>query len=215
MSFCEFCEEFSTGVCPALSPPRGRVLFESDDFVVFPPLGSFVEGYLMLAPRAHVPSCASLGEAQLGKLQNLLGVTKRIVADHYESPVVFEHGVASCDRRAGGCIDHAHLHIIPGRIDSAGVLARHFRTESLGGWSDLAAWQGLPYLLTQTGDGPVVVAAAPDNLPSQFLRRHAAAALNVPDLWDWGAYLGLREIEATLNRLRPVFGRDTGLSAAI
>ncbi|HYY93014.1 MAG TPA: hypothetical protein VE713_00755, partial [Pyrinomonadaceae bacterium] len=85
VSFCELCSEFTTRVCPFLSPRRSRLLFESRDFLVFPALGSFVEGYLLICPRVHVPSYASLEQGLLGKLQNMLDVTKHIVKTYYES----------------------------------------------------------------------------------------------------------------------------------
>lgn len=201
MESCELCDEFGTRVSRFVTPPRSRFLFESADFLVFPALGSFVEGYLLVCPRAHVPSCASLDPAMLGKLERLLGAVGLIIEKHYGGYVVFEHGMATCDKRAGGCIDHAHLHVIPGNFDLLGALSEQCEPEPLVSMTALAAWRGRPYLLTRRDAGPVVVCEAPGHLPSQFLRRHAAAALDVPDLWDWGAYLGLKEIDRTLNKL--------------
>lgn len=198
METCDFCEEFNTRICTFLSPPRNRFLFESDDFLIFPPLGSFVEGYLLVCPRIHVPSCASLDRQLLGDLQKLITRTKQIVKRIYHSPIVFEHGLASCERKAGGCIDHAHLHFIPLTVDLNKILFDKFAPEVLNDWSELADWQGRPYLLTENIEGPILISEVPDNLPSQFLRRQITTTLKIQKHWDWGGYLGLDEINNTL-----------------
>jgi diadenosine tetraphosphate (Ap4A) HIT family hydrolase len=208
---CELCEEFATRICPALSRSQSRFLYESSEFLVFPSLGSLAEGHLLLCPRVHVPSCAGLDDHQLRKLQKLLSTVTRIVGHHYAAPVVFEHGMATCWRRAGGCIDHAHLHVVPGPINLLSVLKEHFQTEGLPRWLDLGSWKDRPYLLVQSPDGPAQVCEAPDYLPSQFLRRHAANELGIPELWDWHNHVGAELIEKTLANLGPEFGEVGGV----
>lgn len=204
-NLCQFCDEFKTRTCHALSPPSDRFLFANEDFFVFPTLGSFVAGYLLICPAAHVPSCASLDREMLDKLQKLLGTTRAILRTHYGESVVFEHGLASCDRRAGGCVDHAHLHVVPGSIDLKGFVSQKFAAETLSEWHDLLNWRGRPYLLAENTYGPAVISEVLDNLPSQFLRRHVAHILNVEEHWDWGAYLGFEEIKHTLETLKADF----------
>ena len=67
------------------------------------------------------------------------------------------------------------------------------------------SWTAQGRLLVQNIDGAPLIARVPDNLPSQFLRRKVAEALNLQDRWDWGAYLGLNEIQSTIHRIRPEF----------
>jgi ATP adenylyltransferase len=201
---CELCVEFLSRVCPFLSPPRNRFLFESDDFLVFPSLGSFVEGYLLVCPRSHKPSLAGLDGPSILRLGELLDHTKRIVEAAYGSVIMFEHGMASCERRAGGCIDHAHLHIVPADIDLTTILSQRFPSRQLSDLSDLLRWEERPYLLFQKDDRRLVC-DVPDNLPSQFIRRHIASALDLEDRWDWGAYLGIAEMENTMQKLSKPF----------
>jgi diadenosine tetraphosphate (Ap4A) HIT family hydrolase len=204
---CELCHEFRTRTCAFLPPPRERFLFENDDFVIFPALGSFVEGYLLICPKTHVPSCAALDLEFLVKLEDLLAVTRSILRAHYGPSIAFEHGLASLSRRAGGCIDHAHLHIVPAALDVRSILTQEFGTHELVRLSDLVLWRGHAYLLAQNNDGSGAVCDVPDHLPSQFLRRRIATALNLEERWDWGAYLGLTEIRRTLDRLYEDFQR--------
>jgi diadenosine tetraphosphate (Ap4A) HIT family hydrolase len=203
---CQICEEFATGTCPVLFPRTNRLLYDSAEFAVFPALGSFVDGYLLICPKAHVTSVASLGEAALGNLGRLLGRVKGIVRKHYTDPVVFEHGMANCHAKAGGCIDHAHLHVVPGRLDLRAILEECFSPQVLQDWQALAQWRGVPYLLAQPNDeAPVLICTVSDSLPSQFLRRQVAAALGVEEIWNWHDYLGILEIENTLRKLTPAF----------
>jgi diadenosine tetraphosphate (Ap4A) HIT family hydrolase len=206
MLYCELCVEFLTRVCPFLSPPRNRFLYESDDFLIFPALGSFVEGYLLICPRSHVPSLAGLERTVIPKFYSLLEETKRIVQATFGSVILFEHGMASCERKAGGCIDHAHLHILPADVELNRFLSGQFPSQRLTEFSELSRWRQRPYLLAQSR-GLATVYDVPDNLASQFLRRHIASELHLEDRWDWGAYLGIAEIENTLKKLSAPFGQ--------
>jgi ATP adenylyltransferase len=203
---CELCVEFLTQVCPFLSPPRNRFLYESNDFLIFPALGSFVEGYLLICPRIHMPSLAGLERALIPKFHLVLEETKRIVQATFGSVILFEHGMATCERRAGGCIDHAHMHILPADVDLNRFLSPQFPSHPLTEFSDLGRWRQRPYLFARSQDLAVVY-DVPDNLPSQFLRRHIASELNLEDRWDWGAYLGIAEMENTLKKLSAPFGQ--------
>lgn len=206
---CEICQEFASRTCPFLSPPKCRLLYDGADFAVFPSLGSFVEGYLLVCPKDHIPSSAWLDQEGLSNLERLLTTVKHIVRNHYTDPVVFEHGMTKCGENAGGCIDHAHLHVVPGTVDLVGILAEQFVPEVLSNWLELSTWRTRPYLLAQPNRGPTIICEVRGSLPGQFLRRRVAAALGVPDIWDWGAYLGIREIHQTIERLAPAFACET------
>jgi diadenosine tetraphosphate (Ap4A) HIT family hydrolase len=203
---CAFCIEFRTGICSLLSPPKSRILFENENFVAFPSLGSFVEGYLLLCPKIHVPSCASLDSELLTELAVTLTEAKAILKNHYQAPILFEHGLASCSQRAGACVEHAHIHLVAANVDIVSTISKTFSRDELSDIRELRAWRGQPYLLVQNIDGLPVVARVPDSLPSQYLRREVATALGVPDQWDWGAYLGLSEIHSTINEIKSSFG---------
>ncbi len=207
-SECQFCREFTLRECPTVTPPGTRFLYEGDQFLVFPTLGCFVEGYLLICPRMHVPSCAALERPLLGKLEKLTASVTRVVRDNYGSCVVFEHGLASCRRRAGGCIDHAHLHVVPGDFDLVSVLSERFVPQVLQHWSELEGWNGRPYLLIQSAQGELYICDVPDVLPSQFLRQHAADKLNVLARWDWRNHLCMEEIDNTIKRLKGVFAKE-------
>jgi hypothetical protein len=141
----------------------------------------------------------------LSELGVILARTKAILKDHYQTPILFEHGLASGNQRAGACVDHAHMHLVAVNVDITSLVVQTFPCKELAHWTELRAWQGKPYLLVQNTDERPMVADVPNNLPSQFLRREIAAALKVPDRWDWGAYLGLNEIYSTVDKIKRSF----------
>lgn len=202
---CELCREFTSRICPYLVPERNRILYENDKFVVLPSLGSFIEGYLLLFPKVHLPSIAQLDRRDLLELECLLNKVTKIITSEYGKPLVFEHGSLSSANRAGASIDHAHLHVVPCNVDLLQVLDSKFKPEELNCWSDLILWRDRPYLLTQSQAGKILICEVRENLPSQFLRRHLATELNRSDLWNWRIYIGLEEISKTLARFESLF----------
>jgi ATP adenylyltransferase len=202
---CDFCDELEAQLCPFLTPPRNRFLYETRDFMVFPTLGSFVEGYLLVCPKAHVASVASLGLEALGQLERVTTFVKDVVQSVYGRPIVFEHGMSGCGRiDAGGCIEHAHLHVVPGDID-IGSLLREYAPAREVAWEELGQWRGRSYLLGQSHCDRTLICEVPDVLPSQYLRRLVARTLGVLDFWDWRDHLGIKEIESTMTQLGPAF----------
>lgn len=201
---CELCREFASERCPFLSPPQSRLICETDSFLVFPTLGAFVEGYLLICPKLHLPSYAWLDANRIEEYRHVLNKVQAAVSSQYGNSILFEHGATSCGGRAGACIDHAHMHLVPTTVDLSQLLEDKFLTTVLNRWEDLSEWRDRPYLLYQSQDDRLMISRVTEDIPSQFMRRHLARNLNIPDLWDWGAYLGLREMERTISKLRPL-----------
>lgn len=201
MYTCAFCDEVEQRSCSLLSPPRNRFLYETPEFMVFPTLGCFVEGYLLICPKQHVSSIANLSTGSFTGLAQLASRVKEIVAAAYGEPIVFEHGMSGCGRiDAGGCIEHAHLHVVPGTIDIEKLLAEYSRPEEIP-WSSVAQFAGTSYILGQSYGGKTWVSAVRDVLPSQYMRRLVARELGVFEFWDWRDYPEFDKIDATLARL--------------
>lgn len=202
---CEFCQEFRSGVCEHLSGSTRRILYEDQDFVVLPALGAFVEGYLLLCSRAHEPSIASLDSERLRRFELLLGFVERVLAQEYSRPWIFEHGMTAGSGSAGGCIDHAHLHLLPGNLRLEECIRGLGNVEELRDWSALGRWRDRPYILLRGPETKPMICEAPSGLPSQFLRRHAAESLGIGDEWNWAINSHESNIMLTKARLRHRF----------
>jgi diadenosine tetraphosphate (Ap4A) HIT family hydrolase len=204
---CSYCMEIDGGPVPSIRRVLpSRVLFEDDDFLVFPTLGQMTPGYLLIVTRVHAVSMAGLDPAVWPRLYDLIGRVAYVLESEYGLPVlVYEHGDTLSGKKGGACISHAHIHLlpfpsyIPEEIDShRAPTRRDYLTVAKELWSS-----GAPYLYTSwphaAGEGTVYNAMG---LKSQFMRREAARVLGKPDEWDWGGYPEIAELKRTFNRLQ-------------
>lgn len=206
---CQFCLEFSDQQeaiyftigdrCPA-----DRSLHRTGNFRVIPPLGSFVEGALMLVAESHVRSFADCTPRLLRQLDELMVRTSAVLAREYQAPIFFEHGPGLQIGKGTCCVDHAHLHAFPVEVDVFEFLDERFSGVEL---PSLEALTGCPrgsggYLFVQQRGRRRAYAC--DLIPSQLVRQVIAARIGMPERWHWRSYLGLDELCRTYTRLRYV-----------
>ena len=184
-----------------------RIVLESKHFVVVPSLGSLVEGWLMIVPRAHSLSIAALPPALFSELDQVKAEVHRLLVAEYGSSSFFEHGPAGLRRSTGCGVDHAHLHAVP----IAGNLivgAQSFLPAGVtfrpGGIEECTAAikVGADYLYVEQPVGYSYVAVH-SAFASQTLRKVIAAQLGVVERFNWREYPQIENIEATLGRLVP------------
>ena len=202
-SSCVFCAEFDGTEDSIYHKLLGgelpsRIVRETDHFLVFPPLGQFIEGGLLLASREHLLSMAHLPAEYYAELESLVEETARVLQRHYGCrPVFFEHAPIAPGVKGTCCVDHAHLNVFPVDVDVHAVL-RQFPHHAIGLMSELAMrrQRGQPYLFLQAGDGKRYV-YEPGVVPSQLVRKIIAAQLGMPERGHWRDYLGLEELKRT------------------
>ncbi|MEU8610240.1 HIT family protein [Actinoplanes sp. NPDC048791] len=201
LSNCRFCaiEE------------RESPLLNTPDMMVFPSVGSLVEGWLLIAPKRHVITLSELTGAERTSFQDVVDRVGQIVGAKYGKFVTFEHGPATAGRSAGCGVDHAHLHVVPTVANLVGgaraihpVGARLTWKQAVWPWDarqDHESGMDYLYLCDQNGVGSI--AAAPE-IPSQLFRRVIAGHLG-HDKWDWNADPRMSTYEDTADRLRTEF----------
>ena len=90
------------------------MLMETEAFEWLPGLGAFVEGYSLIVSKQHVSNTGCLDDTSIVKLEQFATEVKRILRVIYAvGTIVFEHGSLGVRRKAGSCIEHHHLHILP------------------------------------------------------------------------------------------------------
>jgi len=165
-----------------------RIVMETDNFVVFPTVGCFVEGYLLIVSKEHYSSFACLPATMLEEQTTLIAAVKTRLQDVYGKQVIcFEHGSAFCDVSMGGCVDHAHMHLLPYDCSlTEEILPYALKYRQIHSFSEL--WplgnNNMPYLYWQDIDGLMYV-VDDGFVPSQFFRRIVANHYNMPESWDW------------------------------
>src|SRR4051794_11724211 len=110
---CLFCS-IANGSATSADLPENVILEESQSFYVKPALGHFVEGYCLVISKDHLRTMAELEPPEAGELEYLLGrVSSQLRILYNRNVCVFEHGTVCPAYRAGSCVDHAHMHVIP------------------------------------------------------------------------------------------------------
>ena len=69
-SMCPFCEEQKNRGISIIN--KSRILAETDNFVVFPTTGGFVENYQLIVPKNHINCFGELSKEQLVELKSII-----------------------------------------------------------------------------------------------------------------------------------------------
>lgn len=200
---CVFCARYRFRMnADAGVPGAAGVLWGDDDLWCAPDLAPLRPGHLLIVSTAHRPCFGACPPALLDKLAAWRALVTAMLAGAYGLPVTFfEHGPAT-SQGGGACIDHAHLHCVPGlpslreRVEAEGLRAGPYGMTGL-------YRRRTSYLYVEDASGPAVYPCRAA-LPIQFLRK-AATAEGRP--WRWQETYGTlatRELFlATLRALLP------------
>lgn len=210
---CPFCREFAdleSSEFRRFFPEDilpDRVIEPSKNFVALVSLGAIREGFLLILPRSHFLSFSWLSSSEALEAQQLKDRMVELVEKIYSTPIVFEHGIMDDQSSAGGCIDHAHLQIVPCEIDLFPKLSREFSYVPISNLSELSSFRERhqPYLYYEREKRAYAFIIDRD-LPSQYMRRIVAEHVGKPDEWDWAVFVGEENILKTARNLRPTIG---------
>lgn len=185
--------------------PWNQPLLESQHFVAIPSLGALVEGWLLIVPKEHVLSVATLSDTRVEEMAALKQDVCDMVGREYGSVCVFEHGPASACRQTGCGVDHAHVHVVPLDVDLREVAERflpHGVAFQAGTIQDCrsAAARGADYLYLEQPTGAGLVAVH-DHFGSQVFRKAIAEVCGTPEAYNWRDHPQLRNVAATIERL--------------
>ena len=193
---CTLCTEINGGrsLHADFYPERSgsRYLIQERDWVVMPTIGPIVVGHILMVARRHVSSSLNSNAAELESGSTMLNrISKKISTDFSQDVVVFEHGEAFCDqKRAGACIDHAHLHVAPVSRLFVPYLQSQFDqwlvSDTLCGLRE--ALRERPYILIGAVTHGTVLflgRVCDGTIPSQYLRLQLAMFVGEQQRWNW------------------------------
>lgn len=195
--------------CPFCTREQNLTLFETPNFYVTPSLGQIVEGYLLICTKEHLLSMASMGLQRLLELESLKSKVRDVLSKHYKNPIFFEHGEIEEDyRRAGCCVEHAHVHAVPIEFDIFPDITKDFNLERLESVSRLRLQFfkfKRPYLYYENQLQEGYIVDLKERVPPQYFRKIIASRVGVPEKWDWREYIGEKEIANTIRKLKEGF----------
>jgi len=204
MHECPYCNEIG------FSEDQNRkihILYESDNFIVFPSFGQIVEGYLLIASKKHYIGMGQVPQELYTELHSVCARVRQVLSDSYGTPLFFEHGSTSERKKGGCCITHAHIHAVPVQIDILPELSQHFNYRKIAAFDSLKEQfdTGVPYFFYESNAGERYLFEVPEIVPSQYIRQVIAVKIGKPDRWDWRTYLGNDEINRTIKKLENSF----------
>ena len=196
---------------------EGRILYESDNFLVFPTLGPIgIKGYLLIASKKHYEGTGDMPEGLLPELEELITMTKSKLMEAYrKESILFEHGpkVGNSGWGGGTSIDHAHLHVIPGvditsefavslmmHLDKIGKFYKVDRLEGFKRTGEIFHSHRTSYVVFETPDNRRLVSEI--NFPgeSQWLRQLTARKIG-SERWNWRLYPDRETMRKTFDDL--------------
>lgn len=171
---------------------ENTVFLETENFVVTPTRGSFVEGYLLIVTKEHFLSFGRLPDHLFAEFRQIHRTVTERLRPVYGPIITFEHGGnGGFADRGGSCIEHAHMHIVPysdnpWQLVESDYLWTSVRPQT---WpQDLGENAGYIYLESNHGSTRLYY-ARPD-FPRQYLRRRLCLHIGdeFRDKWHYDLY---------------------------
>jgi hypothetical protein len=198
---CRLCRAFDCESPAELAPGVVRLL---DAFPVVP-------GHELMLTTQHAGSIAMAARSGL----DLERLQAELLPDDAAPRLLLEHGVPSARPRSE-CIDHAHIHMLPGVAASLDTLlsapsfafarAASLNSVDLQHLDSAVGNAEYVWICDSSGDSVVVEVSASMAVPSQLARRAVAETLGLRG-WDWRRSLALRGALPT-SRLGSRFDRE-------
>lgn len=201
---CLFCKNIPN-TSDSIDSIKKRILFESDNFIIFPTLGQFTEGYLLIASKTHYRSSAFLPKNIFEELETLTRETRKILHDKYGPIILFEHGSLNAIQSGGCCIDHFHFHILPFNGDISSHL-NDFPKKQIYYLKEIKNQvdTSLAYLFYENNYSQKFIYNV-GVIPSQYLRKIISQEIGKSGLWDWRIHPEIENLKNTYSNLKNLF----------
>lgn len=194
--YCEICSEFSGQTDNTFrqlfddQELPSRAIAETEHFVVSPGIGSITTGYVLVWTRKHLFSMSQLTHSQISELASIIeAIRQTITANTGLQVALFEHGAGpNMEASCGACIEHAHIHLCPSPIRLNPLMNLDLVKEKrISEIHQLLEFSSQPYLFVQDVDSTLRVFEN-IHLPSQYMRRVWANALDMETRWHWALF---------------------------
>jgi len=185
---------------------RDAVLMSNGGATVMPTVGPMTAGHLLVMPNRHHLSVLSIPAPELPAFTALANAAYLVLRRTYGCPVIaFEHGSVVVRKMSGGCLDHAHLHLVPlgadvgarvegfpdawSQVVGGDVMDAVARLSELGdGYQTF--WDGRSWWIRQGGARP------------QAMRKAVAESMDDPFGWDWALFPNVELMRRTVDDVR-------------
>lgn len=201
MSKCSLCEEFKKTHFPKLPDVKkyfedSRIFSYNNYLCVFPTLGCFVKGYILLSTIDHYISLCNCPDDIINKIEKAVPT----IRTWYEvkmncRSVFFEHGTVNDFELSSASVCHIHMHFLPVNepIWESINSKYNFEYYVINSLADIKKivykYNISSYLLFGDYDDKIYLINCPQNqYPSQFLRKvmyEYYFGASSENKWDW------------------------------
>ena len=190
MNKCTFCYLDETKI-------YNTVLEETDNFIVLPTLGSFVDGYILIVSKKHLYNMNELSTKEREEYFNLIHKYRNLFNKIYKKyPIVFEHGTSkNTINESASSIVHAHTHIVNHNYnDENSILTKlNFKTNIINKNKNYI------FYIYPTNQTYITYDFEPI---SQLMRIMIAKDLGFEDKYNWRKEFFLENIVSTINNIK-------------
>jgi diadenosine tetraphosphate (Ap4A) HIT family hydrolase len=204
---CVFCRMTFD---PDLSgEPTNELLYSGDFHYVISGLGAWMPGYVLLVTHQHFDNFSQAPDETQPEFRALFSQIEQLFLAEFGEVTIFEHGAVARGKKAGGCINHAHVHFIAKDVDLCRELRPQFpriATANGAGASRHLPRLKTPYLYVKQKDEEAQVFRVQRPLASQFLRQKIASMIQMDAYWDYKLYPFNDNIMTTIDMFRGRIG---------
>lgn len=111
---CIFCK-IVAGEVPS------KIFYQDEEMIAFPDIYPQAPTHLLIVPRKHIPSLATLTEEESPLIAHMVNIANRLAKEEGIS----ERGyrvVINCGEEGGQAVPHLHMHLLGGRRLSDGLV---------------------------------------------------------------------------------------------
>jgi len=161
---------------------------------------------MLLLPKNHYLAMGAIPGSAIREMEEVKCALVSRLERAYGELSAFEHGPGGPEREVGCGVDHAHLHLVPVKIDLARAVLPLLPRGV--GWSEarvddcrVAFEGGVDYLYLEQplGRGRIAVN---DHFGSQVFRRAIASDLRIENEYNWRDYPQIDNIVSTVRTLQ-------------
>jgi diadenosine tetraphosphate (Ap4A) HIT family hydrolase len=211
---CVLCRMASD---PDLSgEPTNELLYSGDFHYVICGLGAWVPGYVLLVTHQHFDNFSRAPDQTQPEFRALFADIERLFIEEFGEVTIFEHGAVGEGNKAGGCINHAHVHFVAKNIDLCRELEGQFRSVAIPNDSSphIPPLQ-TPYLYVKQQDEDARLFLVDRPLPTQFLRQKVASMIGMDEHWDYKLHPFNENILTTIDMFRGRIGSSLAVAPRV
>lgn len=182
------------------------VLFDLEDCIVAPTLGSIVPNWLLVIPTCEAENFAKwknmTGRSPFALVQRLASRLRL----EFERVTWFEHGSHAAGSITGCGVDHAHIHVLIDAPFAFSAFEEAVRAQTKG-WETVdpsKIYEALSptrsYMTAGSGERAIARMDV-EELGSQYFRRVVANLVRQPHVWDYRTHPHIGNVRRTVEAL--------------